>query len=164
MSDPVIEKDPRAGVFLPWRLALNRPLTLPQTERKIPFEDYEVGEMRPGITDPSDPDYDSLADWYAEGDVLEVRIPWTMLGFTDPSSLKVWDYPYKANEIKSVTVDGLRIYPDVRPSGSTVEEEVESFGYFWDGWEQPNFHERKKESYYILQDAFERHDRVKPSR
>lgn len=163
ISDPVIERDPRAGVFLPWRLALNFPLTLPQTKRKVPFEDYEVGEMRPGVTDPSDPDYDSLADWYAEGDVLEIRIPWTMLGFTDPSSLKVWDYPYKANRIKPVEAGGLRIYPNARPSGSAAKEEVESLGYYWDGWEQPNFHERKKESYYILQDAFERHDLVKTS-
>ncbi len=163
ISDPVIEKDPQKGVFLPWKLALNRPLTLPQTERKIPFEDYEVGVMKPGITDPSDPAYDSLADWYAEGDVLEVRIPWTMLGFTDPSSLKVWDYPYKANEIKSVVADELRIYPSVRSSGNTAEKIVEPLDYSWDGWEQPNFHERKKKSYYILQDAFERHDLVKTS-
>ena len=60
-------------------------------------------------------------------------------------------------------MDGLRVYPDARPSGGTAEEEVEPLGYYWDGWEQPNFHERKKESYYILQDAFERHDLVKTS-
>ncbi|MDP9481016.1 MAG: HAMP domain-containing protein, partial [Actinomycetota bacterium] len=31
MPDPSIEEDPQAGVFLPWKLALNRPLTLPQS-------------------------------------------------------------------------------------------------------------------------------------
>lgn len=30
------------------------------------------------------PDFDSLADRYTEGDVLATRIPWRMLGFTDP--------------------------------------------------------------------------------
>jgi hypothetical protein len=31
--------------------------------------------MQPGITDPSDPNFDNLADWYARGNTLEVRIP-----------------------------------------------------------------------------------------
>ncbi|MBD0259985.1 MAG: hypothetical protein ICV83_30065, partial [Cytophagales bacterium] len=64
---------------------------------ETPFEEYVVGKMQPGISDPRDPRYNSLADWYAEGEVLEVRIPWTLLGYTDPSSLRVWDYPYEAN-------------------------------------------------------------------
>ena len=160
MPDPVIEDDPQKGVFLPWKLALNRPLTLPQSKRKIPFEDYEVGKMKPGISDPSDPRYDSLADWYARGNVLEVRIPWTMLGYTDPSTLRVWDYPYEVDGIKSVEVDGLRVYPSVRNPGQTSPEEVEPLDYSWDGWEQPAYHERKKQSYEFLKREFEGHDRV----
>ncbi len=157
---PVIEDDPQKGVFLPWKLALNRPLTLPQTKRKIPFEDYEVGKMKPGITDQSDPNYDSLADWYAKGDVLEVRIPWTMLGYTDPSTLQVWKYPYEADGIKSTKVDGLRIYPTVRKADQTSPEKVKPLDYSWDGWDQPTYHERKKQSYYFLKGEFEQHDRV----
>ncbi len=161
IQNPVIEKDPKAGVFSPWKLALNRPLTLPHTKRKIPFEDYEVGKMKPGITDPSDPKYDSLADWYARGDVLEVRIPWTMLGFTDPSELKVWDSPYKTGKIEAVKADGLRVYPADRSTGNQPDTMVESLDYTWDGWDQPTFHERKKQSYYILQKAFEQYEQVK---
>lgn len=161
MPDPVIEKDPQAGVFLPSKLALNRPLTLPQTERKVPFEDYEVGKMKPGVTDPSDPDFDSLADWYAEGDVLEIRIPWAMLGFTDPSSLKVWNYPYEAGKIEAAEVDGMRVYPTIRATGDRSETEVEPIGYIWDGWDQPSFHERKKKSYFELRETFKLHEQVK---
>lgn len=164
MPDPVIEDDPRAGVFLPWRLALNRPLELPRSGRRIPFEDYEAGVMRYGVGDPSEPEFDSLSDWYVGGDVLEVRIPWTLLGFTDPSTLKVWDYPYAADGIKSSEVDGVRIYPDTRPAGATAEETIEPFGYTWDGWEEPTYHERKKQSYNILREAFEGHERVRPPR
>jgi hypothetical protein len=50
-------------------------LVLPESGERIPFEGFAVGEMKPGITDPSHPEYDSLADWYARGAVLEVRIP-----------------------------------------------------------------------------------------
>lgn len=148
-------------MFSPWKLALNRPLTLPQTKRKIPFEDYEVGKMKSGVTDPSDPKYDSLADWYAKGDVLEVRIPWTMLGFTDPSELKVWDSPYKAGKIEAVRVGGLQVYSAIRSAGDQSETKVEPLDYTWDGWDQPTYHEHKKQSYYILQKAFEQHEQVK---
>jgi hypothetical protein len=159
MPDPVIEDDPQAGVFLPWRLALNRPLVLPQSGRKIPFEDYEVGLMKPGITDPSDPEFDSLADWYAEGDVLEVRIPWMMLGYTDPSTLRVWDYPYEAGKIEAVKNEDLRIYPAVQPAGS-AQVSVEPLTYTWKGWDQPTYHERKKKSYAILREVFKGHEWV----
>jgi hypothetical protein len=160
MPDPVIEKEPRAGVFLPWRLALNRPLELPQSGRKIPFEDYEVGRMNFGITDPSDPEFDSLADWYAEGDVLEIRIPWTMLGYTDPSTLRVWDYPYKAGKIEAVRDEDLRVYPAVQSAGNG-QISVEPLTYVWKGWDQPTYHERKKKSYTILSEVFKTHERVK---
>ena len=161
IQDPLIEKDPKAGVFLPWKLALNRPLVLPQTKRKMPFEEYEVGKMKPGISDPRDPRYNSLADWYAEGDVLEVRIPWTMLGYTDPSSLQVWDYPYEANGIEAVRNDSLRVYPTVRRQGDTQPEDVvEPLTYSWEGWDVPVYHERKKKSYEPMSKAFEAYDQV----
>ena len=162
LEDPVIEEDPQAGVFLPWKLALNRPITLPQSKRKIPFEDYEVGEMRPGVTNPSDPEYDSLADWYAKGDVLEVRIPWTMLGYTDPSTLRVWDYPYEVGGIEALKVDDLRVYPSVsaKDEGQGPPEAVAPLAYSWEGWDLPTYHEREKKSYGMMREAFDRYDRV----
>lgn len=161
IEDPVIEEDPKAGVFLPWMLALNRPLVMPQTQREFPFEEYEAGVMKPGITDPSDPRYDSLSDWYAEGDVLEVRIPWTLLGYTDPSSLRVWDYPFEVNGIEAVRNDELRIYPTVRSEGGTQSVDVEPLSYSWEGWDVPIYHERKKKSYEILREAFNDYDEVR---
>ncbi len=144
-----------AGVFLPWKLALSRTLVLPQTKERIPFDDIEVGEMRNGVTDPSSRSFDNLADWHAAGDVLEVRIPWMLLGFTDPSSLRVWDYPYNAGGFEPVRVDGVRVYPALRPTGEAPRTSIEPLFYSWQGWEQPTFHERKKESFGILREAFE---------
>ena len=165
MQNPVIEKDPQAGVFLPWKLALNRPLTLPQTKREIPFEEYEAGVMKAGITDPSDPNYDSLADWYAKGDVLEIRIPWMLLGFTDPSSLKVWDYPYELSSSKdqfeSEEVGGVRIYPALRSVGDE-DEEINPLYYMWNGWDEPRFHERQKESFDTMREAYENKELRQP--
>ena len=151
---PDASKDPAAGDFLPWKLALSRPLFLPQTKEKIPFDAVEVGRMTEGVTDPSSPEFDNLADWQVNGDVLEVRIPWMLMGFTDPSSLRVLDYPFEADGLRSVEVPGLRIYPSLRPGGETAEEEVRRLDYFWDSWEDPAFYERKKKSFPILREAY----------
>jgi hypothetical protein len=155
LSVPNASQETSAGDFLPWRLAVSRGLHLPQTEETIPFEEIEVGVLREGITDPSSPEFNNLADWYAEGNVLEIRIPWMLLGFTDPSSLQVWDYPYEADQLDPVTTDGVRVYPALRPAEGSVEtEEAEPLEYTWEGWDQPAFYERKKKSFDILSEDF----------
>jgi hypothetical protein len=67
------EADVSKGEFLPWRLLLKKALTLPQSREGVPYEEFDVGVMRPGTTNPEDPAYDSLADWFAEGEVLEIQ-------------------------------------------------------------------------------------------
>lgn len=146
--------DPEDGEFLPWKLALSREIVLPQTQKRIPFDEVDIGVMKPGISDPDHPSFDSLADWYARGDVLEVRIPWMMLGFTDPSQLRVWDNLYEAGEVSPVKTDGVRVYPASKP-GESAAAEVEPLRYSWSGWSEPDFHERKKQSYYVLREAYE---------
>ena len=89
--------------------------------------------------------------------MLEVRIPWMLLGFTDPSSLRVWDYPYEAGKLSPVETEGVRVYPALR-SVDTVngsgEQEVEPLDYGWEAWDTPQYHERRKDSYPLLREAF----------
>lgn len=141
------------GIFLPWKLCLSRELFLPVSQQRIPFEDIEVGRLRHGNTDPESEEYDSLADFYAGPELLEIRIPWMMLGFTDPSSHQVWAYPYRSRlpYFTSTTSPGLNLQvlqvnqaerPTIR-----VEPPV---SYNWCNWDHPTSHERKKQSYHIV--------------
>lgn len=155
-------KERRVGDFLPWKLAVSRELKLPQTGETIPFEEFNAGFMRSGITDPESPDFDNLADWYADGDILEVRIPWMLLGYTDPSSRKVWDYPYEADELKPVPAGPLRVHPVLRAVDETVDGKVPALSYSWDGWDEATYHEREKKSFGILRKAFAEKKLVKP--
>jgi hypothetical protein len=108
-SDWRIEVDPRAGsaralvreALAPARLDTWEPL--PQagepwqlyrliTNRSYPgvedstMEYQDVGALVRGSWDPADPAYNSLATWRVKGDTITLRIPWPMLGISDPSS------------------------------------------------------------------------------
>lgn len=151
---PDASEDPAAGDFLPWKLALSRELFLPKTRERIPFEEIEVGKMRRGVTDPSSAGFNNLADWYAKGNVLEVRIPWMLMGFTDPSTRRVWNYPYEADELEAVKTKELRIYPATDPSETEAPQAITPLRYTWSGWNEPAYHERRKESFEILKKAY----------
>jgi hypothetical protein len=149
--------DAEAENFVPWKLMLNRPLYLPESERTIPSEEFDVGAMQPGVTNLESPEFDNLADYHVAGDVLEIRIPWMMLGFTDPSTHMVWDDLYATGEISPVATEELRVYPALttaegQSTGDTTD--VDPLTYEWEDWDEPNFHERKKKSYGILREAF----------
>jgi len=150
--DPTWERE-NNGIFLPWKLCLNQPLILPETQQNIPFNEVNIGLLKAGRTDPASPYYNSLADFYVENNLLEVRIPWMMLGYTDPSTHKVWLYPYrfKVPEINNITSPGLNVYVAAANKNNPGLVSVQSpLAYKWSNWDEPNYHERKKQSYYIL--------------
>ncbi|CAG7639194.1 hypothetical protein PAESOLCIP111_04019 [Paenibacillus solanacearum] len=146
-------KQAENGLFLPYRLPVSKPQVLPQTGEKLPFEDVELGALHHGTTDPNRADFNNLADWYASGPVMEVRLPWMLLGFTDPSTKKAWRYPYEAGALKSEEVKAIRVEPHVSgPAAGTGASAP--MAYKWDAWNKPAYHERLKQSYPILQEAF----------
>lgn len=144
--DPSWSKE-NSGIFLPWKLCLSKPLWLPASRESIPFEEIEVGHLLAGVTDPASQDYNSLADFYCSGEVLEVRLPWMLLGFTDPSSRQVWVYPYrqKLPYFTCITSPGVKI--QLLVGKNNLKPPV---FYTWSSWDIPTYHERKKQSYYVI--------------
>jgi hypothetical protein len=65
---------------------LNRPYTVPATGEERPADVHELGRMRIGSGYPDDEDFDAHTLVAAEGDVVELRLPWALLGFAEPSS------------------------------------------------------------------------------
>ncbi|XEC95236.1 hypothetical protein AB6A23_01245 [Paenibacillus tarimensis] len=161
VSNRLIDIDPAyaddsAGRMLPWKLPTDLGFYLPETQVTVPFHDVEVGRMIKGISDPKDPAFNNLSDWHVRGNRIEIRIPWMLLGFTDPGTRLVWDYLYRAGGFKPVPTEGVRIMPvylsGARPS--SVVEAAHQHLYQWESWTEPAYHERKKKSFYILRDAF----------
>ncbi|MFM1651124.1 hypothetical protein ACI7RC_03360 [Brevibacillus sp. B_LB10_24] len=153
-----------SGLFVPWKLAVSLEMEPPDTKEYHPFEDVTVGKLRRGTTDPEDPAYDSLAMWQARGQVVELRIPWMLLGFTDPSSHHVMSYRDEGKGFVIERSKGIRLIPWIKERNSNQVIGLESDGpvylvtkwpiYLWPDWEKVDYHERTKQSYEIMRRAF----------
>lgn len=142
-----------SGIFNPMYLALNRSLFLPEDKRELPLSKYETGKLTYGIGNPKDKNYNSLADFYINGEDIEIRIPWQLLNVMDPSTNIIMDDLYKGG-VKPVKKDMMHI-GTVVVKNNEVEEKSNMVEFRFKGWEKVEYHERLKPSYYILKKAFE---------
>lgn len=149
-----------SGQFNPIEYALNKQLTIPILDETYPFEKYETGKLRKGNGNPESPDYDSLADYEVNeaAGVVEIRIPWLLLNFTDPSRREVWADLYANEEMTREITEGIEVglllieNDEAKLSVPANKSDLKS--YTWEGWTLPEYKERLKESYYILQEKF----------
>ena len=109
---------------------------------------YETGLLRYGNGNPSAEEFDSLADFIFAGDYVELRIPWQLLNFSNPSEMMVHDDYYEHYGIENLRVK--EIYAGVGWSGGTSHR-IPMAAVSLKGWgKKVTFHERLKQSYYML--------------
>jgi hypothetical protein len=144
---PVEEADlePGSGAWVRPKLMLNRPYTVPRTGERRPTETLDVSALRWGTADPKARAFDDRVTVAGGGKVVELRIPWAMLTFTDPSSRQVW-VPKADGSVDTLKVGRLGI--DLAPAG---EAAVSTNGYGWDEWNRVDFHERRKAGWPVVQ-------------
>jgi hypothetical protein len=144
--------------------------------RYFPPQRYERGILRSGSLDPAAPDYDSLAQWRANlpTNTIDLRIPWSLLGVTDPSSYKVVAGLERDGTVMTTNTPGITTaafsyrpldnartrpimeqshpvsdaLPDLTGPGSLPATSLKS--YRWAGWSVPRYNLRLKDSYTIL--------------
>lgn len=161
-DDYVNEKN--NGVYHPIRLALNKELAIGDTN--IPFSSYETGKLLFGNGNPSSKNFNSLTDISFSSDhkTMEMRIPWALLNIKDPSQKEIMGNLWKSGLTSSETIEGIQMaflqvkddntisaLPNLEENNTILYEDMQS--YTWDNWEEPAYHERLKQSYYILQEA-----------
>ena len=135
-----------SGVWDVERLVVNHPLVVPTTGESFPAEVIAPGEMVFGTTDPDDRDFDSRSTWSAKDRVIEFRIPYQAIGFSDPSSLQA----YRINADGSITTDTVERVGITIVVGNQV---FETAGYAWEPWQTPAWHERLKDGADVLSEA-----------
>ncbi len=144
---PVPKKD--STEFRPVYLMLNKQLTFPDG-RVRETEKTDTGLLRYGNGDPASENYDSLVDFcYGKG-FVEIRIPWSLLSFRDPSSKEVEADFWENGELSGMTV------PEIFLGLCRDDKCAPMQPYTWENWDQPVTHERKKQSYDMVKACFER--------
>lgn len=122
------------------------------TDDKIPVSDqyfyksYETGKLTYGNANPAEKDYNSLADFcYGDG-FVEIKLPWQLLNFSNPSDMQIHDDYYEHYGVENMSID--RMYVGVGAGSQTITLNELPLN----GWgETVTYHERLKESYFVMQ-------------
>lgn len=149
--DPVDKDTP---VFRPIRLVLQTASVFLTGDYNAPTETYETGKLRYGNANPEAEDFDSLADFIFSGDDVEIRLPWQLLNFSNPSEMQVHDDYYEHYGVENLEIG--EIYAGIgTDDGSSNEGRIPMEPFELEGWEKNvTFHERLKKSYYALQELW----------
>ena len=108
---------------------------------------YETGKLTYGNANPAAEAFHSLADFCGGSGFVEIKLPWQLLNFSDPVEMKIHDDYYEHYGVEYLRIDEMRV--GVGDGRETIEMKafpLERLG------KKPAYHERLKESYYILQE------------
>lgn len=140
--------DADSSEFVPIRMMLQVP-TDPREELMDTgydtAETFDTGHLRHGNGNPDSPDFDSLADFYINGDDVEIRLPWLLLNFSNPSEMMIHDDYYECYGVEDLKIGS--IYFGAGAAGTEIslgEAELSGWG------RSVTYHERLKEGYYAL--------------
>ncbi|HEX2203374.1 MAG TPA: tetratricopeptide repeat protein [Longimicrobium sp.] len=94
--------------------------------------------------------------------VMEVRIPWMMLNFTDPSERRVLQDPANGQipgDFGTETVQGIRIVAAARNGGAWTQWPASDRAgdvatYTWPTWEEPRWREKVRPVYDAMREVY----------
>lgn len=112
---------------------------------------FETGKLKYGNANPKSSEFNSLADFISSGDYIEIKLPWQLFNFSDPSRMAVHDDYYSGNfGIRYINID--KMYVGITSGG---DKRCVLSPYKLKGWgNKVTYHERLKSSYYIMQELW----------
>ncbi len=161
LSFPSLEFYSKDKYFNTYRVCVNFPLYV--CEQNLPLEWLSQGKLKRGITHPNMKNnstslFDNLADYYDNSTTIEMRIPWALLGFTDPSTQVVFDYwassstsppRQKLSNPNNKNSFRLQLF-QLKPNQVSYTTFSPTIQYSYSNWTTPTWHTRKKESFDIV--------------
>jgi hypothetical protein len=153
LARPYLTVDPRdleagSGAWVRPRLMVNRPTVVPSTGESRPVEVADLGTLPWGTANPGDHRHDARVLAAARGSSVELRLPWGLLGFSDPSSRRVL---VPRADGTFATLRSSRVGVAVAAPGARL---LRTRGVTWRGWSAVEWHERRKDGWPALRRAF----------
>ena len=113
----------------------------------------EAGRLIEGNANPDSNQFNSLANYYVGDNYIEIKIPWGLLNFSDPTNLKIHDDYYQRFGIHSMSINHLNIgLTVVEADHSSVRLPSEKYRLM--PWVNPTYKSRLKLAYTLLQNEF----------
>jgi len=163
-SNSIRPQKSRSGEWVPMFMKTNRRRISKDGSRFFPGHVTTLSNLKFGTLERN-----SLSDFFVSEKMIEIRLPWSLIGFTDPSSRTVL---WKSDKEITKKTDGVRLISlSYKPQkGKFLAEntgrslnvtdalpfEISSNNiktYTWDEWETPLYHFYLKKSYHILRQA-----------
>lgn len=140
------EKD--SPLFVNIDMILQTATALLYGDRTAEAEVFRTGLLTYGNANPESPDFNSLADFIRSGDYIEVKLPWQLLNFADPSRMEIHDDYYDGNYgVAYQNIDALYVGIGTAETAGRIHLEPLAL----EGWgNHVTYHERLKSSYDIL--------------
>ncbi len=158
-------------LYNPTRLPISPIITHHKTGLIVPFSYYETGILTHGNGNPESEEYNSLADYCInkKDNFLELRIPWTLINFTNPNTKEILGDIYVDGIESTIKIDGIKV--SLASYDSNIPEKFSTFPksnsgtipgelshkYTWEPWNEVETPERLKQSYYIIKDIFSKY-------
>ena len=111
----------------------------------------ETGKLVHGNSNPLNENYNSASDFYVGNDYIEIRVPWSLLNFMDPSTKQIMDDIYKYFSAKPMSINEINVGVTIKEN-EEIKEKLDSTKFKLNSWIKPNYHQRLKKSYYIIKD------------
>ena len=133
--------------FVTIELILRTAIALSPETKETVAESYETGKLLYGNANPKSKEFNSLADFCSSGDYIEIKLPWQIMNFADPSKMEIHDDYYDGNYgIEYIDID--KMYAGIGMGDKRIElNEIKLQGWV----NKVTYHERLKQSYYIMQ-------------
>lgn len=122
-------------------------IIVPSTNEGIEPRYYEGGLLKFGNSNPDSSDYDSSADFYYNGNTVEIRIAWYLLNVMNPTTKACINTPFKGDEITYSNFGAIKI-------GSGTEGKIKLNDAKFTGVKNVKLTQRLKKVYYSLQDLY----------
>jgi hypothetical protein len=126
----------RGGVWTHPALMISRPFADPSTGQAHPVETFDISSLPWGDADPDAPNADARNLIDNDATHLEIRIPWMLLGYSDPSSHRV--LVPRGNQLSTVRTERVAI---ALQEGDTS---ISTSGFDWQDWDTVHRRERLK--------------------
>lgn len=123
-------------------------LVLPVTNETVEPIVLDCGKLTFGISDSESPEYNSLSDFYAKGDTVEIRLPWYLLNVLNINEGVAMNDFNKEKALSTTKFTDIKVGCGVL-SGEASEIQLNSVGLKFK--ERSSYHTRLKKSYTYIQ-------------